>query len=125
MIIIKRFNKDIGFYGEDLALSYLESNGYHILDKNFKTKTGEIDLICSYKGLIIFIEVKSRYSTLYGKPLEAVTYSKQKQIINLSKLYILKKKLFDHNFRFDVIEVNFKNDDSFSINHIEDAFRGY
>lgn len=123
---MNNFNKCIGSYGEDLALSYLKEKGYYILDKNFKTKHGEIDLICIKNNLLIFIEVKSRYSYSYGSPLESVTYSKQKQIIKLCKFYIIRKRLFDFNCRFDVIEIYLnKKDTSYSINHIKDAFRGY
>jgi len=83
-------------------------------------------LIFRYEGMIIFVEVKSRYNYSYGLPLEAVTYYKQKQIINLCKFYILTKKLFNYNCRFDVVEVYFnKDNESYFLNHIEDAFRGY
>ncbi len=121
-----KYNKNIGSYGEDLASSYLISKGYYLLSKNFRNKYGEIDLIFRYDGMIIFVEVKSRYNYSYGLPLEAVTYYKQKQIINLCKFYILTKKLFNYNCRFDVIEVYFnKDNESYFLNHIEDAFRGY
>lgn len=120
------FNKDIGNYGEELALTYLEDKGYKIISRNFRNKYGEIDLICKFKDLLIFIEVKSRFSSLYGSPQEAVTYFKQKQILKLCKLYIMKNKLYNLNCRFDVIEIHFNiNHDLYSINHIIDAFRGY
>lgn len=123
---MSKYNKSIGYYGEDLASSYLISKGYYLLSKNFKNKYGEIDLIFRYDGMIIFVEVKSRYNYSYGLPLEAVTYYKQKQIINLCKFYILTKKLFNYNCRFDVVEVYFnKDNESYFLNHIEDAFRGY
>ena len=101
---MSKFNKCIGFYGEDLASSYLKSKGYYILDKNFKNKYGEIDLICRHDGLIIFVEVKSRYNYNYGLPCEAVTYSKQRQIINLCKFYLLTRKLFDYNCRLMLLK---------------------
>lgn len=120
------FNKDIGNYGEELALTYLKDRGYRIISRNFRNKYGEIDLICKLKDLLIFIEVKSRFSSLYGSPLEAVTYFKQKQILKLCKLYIMKNNLYNLNCRFDVIEIYFNiNNDLYSINHIIDAFRGY
>lgn len=120
------FNKDIGNYGEELALTYLLDKGYRIISRNFRNKYGEIDLICKSKDLLIFIEVKSRFSSLYGSPLEAVTYFKQKQILKLCKLYIMKNNLYNLNCRFDVIEIYFNiNNDLYSINHIIDAFRGY
>lgn len=123
---MKKYNKDIGNYGENLALDYLKKNNYDILCKNFRTRNGEIDIICTFKDIIVFIEVKSRYSYTFGFPSEAVTYLKQKQIINLSKYFLLKNKLFNYNCRFDVIEVCFnKNDNLYNINHLKDAFRLY
>ena len=60
------FKKDIGNYGEELSLTYLRDKGYKIISRNFRNKYGEIDLICKIKDLLIFIEVKSRFSSLYG-----------------------------------------------------------
>lgn len=123
---MKKYNKDIGNYGENLALDYLNKNNYDIICKNFRTRNGEIDIICKFNNIIVFIEVKSRYSYTFGFPSEAVTYLKQKQIINLSKYFLIKNKLFNYNCRFDVIEVCFnKNDNLYNINHLEDAFRLY
>lgn len=123
---MKKYNKDIGNYGENLALDYLNKNNYDILCKNFRTRNGEIDIICKFKDIIVFIEVKSRYSYTFGFPSEAVTYLKQKQIFNLSKYFLLKNKLSNYNCRFDVIEVCFnKNDNLYNINHLKDAFRLY
>ena len=123
---MKKYNKDIGDYGENLALDYLNRNDYDILYKNFRIRNGEIDIICKFKDIIVFIEVKSRYSYNFGFPSEAVTYLKQKQIINLSKYFLLKNKLSNYNCRFDVIEVCFnKNDNLYNINHLKDAFRLY
>ena len=120
------FNKDIGNYGEELALKYLQKNDYEIISRNFRNRYGEIDLICKSNDLLVFIEVKSRFSYQYGNPLEAVTYFKQKQILKLCKFYIMKNKLYNFNCRFDVIEVYFNNNHNlYSINHIIDAFRGY
>lgn len=124
---MKKYNKDIGNYGENLALDYLKRNNYDVIYRNFRTRNGEIDIICKLKGdLIIFIEVKSRYSYNFGFPSEAVTYFKQKQIINMSKYFLFKHKLFNYNCRFDVIEIYFnKDNDLYNINHIKDAFRLY
>lgn len=121
---MKNFNKDIGNYGEDLSCKYLKSEGYYILCRNFRNRGGEIDIICRKNDLIVFLEIKSRYSYNYGSPIEAITYSKQKQIIKLCKYYAYINKLINFNFRFDVIEVLFNKDNNlFSINHITDAFR--
>ena len=119
-------NKDIGSYGEDLACEYLLNIKHKILARNFRSKLGEIDIITLFNNMIIFTEVKSRYTNSYGSPMESVTYYKQKQIIKLSSYYILINKLNDYNIRYDVIEIFFnKSNQNFTINHIKDAFRAY
>ena len=117
---MKKYNKAIGDYGEKIAAEYLKSNGYKILDMNFRNKVGEIDIICTFNNILIFCEIKSRYTNSYGNPIESVTYSKQKQIIKLSNLYILSKKYFNYNIRYDVIEINLNNsNDFFKLNLLE------
>lgn len=118
------YKKDIGNLGENIAENYLIDRGYIILDRNFRCKTGEIDIIAKDGIYISFIEVKTRYGTLYGTPGESVNYLKQYRIYKTAQMYILKKRLNNFNFRFDVIEVilNHINND-FSIKLIKDAFQ--
>lgn len=121
---MKTFNKDIGSLGEDISENYLRNLGYRILDKNFRCKCGEIDLIAINKDYICFVEVKTRYGINYGTPAESVTSSKQKKIYKTAQVYILMKNIIDFNFRFDVIEVLLNsNNNNFLVNHIEDAFQ--
>lgn len=117
-------NKSVGDYGENLAKEYLENIGYIIWDKNFKCKTGEIDIIAQKSRTIAFIEVKSRYNNFYGNPCEAVNFIKKAKIYKAAKFYIFKNKLNGFDFRFDVIEVifNYNNNNNY-INHIENAFQ--
>ena len=121
---MKKYNKDIGSYGENLAIDYLVKKNYNLLAKNFRNRHGEIDLIFKESDTIIFIEVKSRYSYHFGLPRESVTYFKQKQIIYISNYFLYKYKLLNHNCRFDVIEINFHIDSSkYELNFLKDAFR--
>ena len=121
---MKSNNKDIGFTGEHLAKDFLKNLGYKILDFNYRNYYGEIDLICYKNDILIFTEVKSRYSQKYGKAIESVTYNKVKRIKKIARLYVLQKKLYNYYIRFDVIEIYFNNyDNNHKINHIEDAFR--
>ena len=121
---MKAFNKDIGALGEDISESYLKNLGYRILEKNFRCKCGEIDLIAINNGYICFIEVKTRYGINFGIPAESVTYSKQHKIYKTAQVYILRKNIIDSNFRFDVMEVLLNHDNNdFLVNHIEDAFQ--
>ena len=122
---MKRFNNMIGTYGEKVSKDLLIKKGHIILEKNFKCKLGEIDIISSIKNgnCICFIEVKSRFDSCYGMPFEAVTSNKIKKIKKVAEFYIYKNKLFEYEFRFDVIEVFLdRKSDDFSINIIENAF---
>jgi putative endonuclease len=121
---VKKLNKEVGNYCEDLAKNHLKNNNYKILDCNFRNFLGEIDIICIKDGLLIIIEVKGRYNHNYGLPKEAINFSKQKSIINVTKSYISFKKLFNINVRFDIIEIYLNPQNTFfKINHIIDAFR--
>lgn len=121
---MKNFNKDIGILGEKISTDYLRINGHKILDKNFKCRKGEIDIISIKDSLIVFTEVKSRFFISFGKPREAITYTKQLNIINSAKYYIFKNNLYNYNIRFDVIEIILDlNSTKYNLNHIEDAFR--
>jgi putative endonuclease len=121
---MKAFNKDIGALGEDISNNYLKGLGYKILDKNFRCKCGEIDLVARNNDYICFVEVKTRYGTSFGMPAESVVSSKQHKIYKTAQVYILMKNIIDFNFRFDVIEVILNNtNNDFLINHIEDAFQ--
>lgn len=117
------YNKDIGNLGEQISENFLVESGYTILDRNFRCKTGEIDLIAREGDYICFIEVKTRCGNLFGSPCEAVNYPKQQRISKTAQMYILKKKLFKFNFRFDVIEVILNKENSrSSIKLIKNAF---
>jgi len=118
------FNKDIGALGENIAEEYLTNMGYIVLDKNFRSKFGEIDIIGKDGNYIAFIEVKARYGSIYGTPAEAVTPRKQNKIYKTAQLYILKKRIFKFNFRFDVIEIILNSkDNDYSVRLIKDAFQ--
>lgn len=117
-------NKTIGNYGEQIARKHLKESGYTILDRNFKCRTGEIDIIAKKYNTITFVEVKSRYNSLYGNPCESVNYIKKLRIYKAAQFYIIKNNLINFDFRFDVIEIifNYNNNDN-TLNHIENAFQ--
>ena len=120
---MKKLNKEIGNYAEKIAQNFLTSQGYYILDYNFRNRIGELDIICIKEKLLIVVEVKGRYNINYGYPRESVNYSKQRSIIKLTYSYINFKKLHNFNVRFDIIEILFNNNSDYKINHIKDAFR--
>lgn len=120
---MQNLNKEIGRFGEDTASKYLEESGYTILDRNFRCRSGEIDIIASDGNYIVFIEVKTRSGSFYGTPGEAVNELKQHKIIKVSETYIMKRKLFNYDFRFDVIEIVIDKAKNASIKLIKDAFQ--
>ena len=109
-----------GIIGEKIAQDYLRNKGYEILETNFYTKKGEIDIIVQKDKNIIFIEVKTRTNLNFGTPAMAVNYNKKKNIKNTAKIFLYLNKLFKYDIRFDVIEV-FINQGKCKINHIEGA----
>ncbi len=116
-------NKTFGDIGEDIAESFLLAAKYTILHRNFRSKHGEIDIIARYKKTIAFIEVKTRSSSLFGLPEEAVNHKKQLRISQTARYYIYKNKLSDLNFRADIISVQTSSDpENPEIRHITDAF---
>ncbi|SCH09573.1 MULTISPECIES: YraN family protein [unclassified Romboutsia] len=112
-------NKEKGDLGENIALTYLLKNGARVIEKNYKIKSGEIDIIANIDNELVFIEVKSRSSIKYGYPSESVNIKKIRKISNVARYYIFINKLYDIPIRFDVIEVYFNEN---KINHIINAF---
>lgn len=116
-------NKEKGNLGELAALNYLIQNDYIILDRNFRTKYGEIDIIAKDKDYIVFVEVKTRKDLKLGLPCESVTANKQHRIARMALLYIAKNKLQDYSFRFDVIEILIDSNEVKYLRLIKDAFQ--
>lgn len=78
----------MGAWGEDLALRYLIKHGYRLVERNYRTRRGEIDLILRKEGTLVFVEVKLRRGTGFGDPLEAVTLRKQATLRYLAERYL-------------------------------------
>lgn len=120
---MKKLNKAIGNYSEQLAADFLIKNNYNIIERNFRNYLGEIDIICLKDNCLIIVEVKGRYNINFGYPKEAVTLSKQNTIVKVAYSYIKYKNIHNINVRFDVIEILFDDNSLYKINHIKDAFR--
>lgn len=116
------YNKRLGSFGEALVITYLENLNYKILDKNFNTKFGEIDIVAKDKEEYVFIEVKTRTSKKYGMPVEAVDEKKVNHIGNASKVYIYLNRLENKYIRYDIIEVYFIDKSKYYINHLRNNF---
>lgn len=111
----------LGKVGEDFSAKYLEAQGYKIIDRNYKIRTAEIDIIAEKDNTIIFVEVKTRSNIRHGFPVEAVNLKKQKRIIQAASVFLQDEKYFDCACRFDVIEV-YSVSDELKLRHIENAF---
>jgi putative endonuclease len=94
-----------GKKGENIAVAYLKSNGYRIVERNYKCLFGEIDIVAIDGDTIVFIEVKSRKSEEFGDPQVAVGLEKQKKISKISLKYLGEKHLYPCNARFDVVAI--------------------
>ncbi len=120
---MKRYNKNLGDFGEETAKSYLTRKGYEIIERNFCVKGGEIDIICIDSGTLVFVEVKTRSSEKFGLPSEAIDKRKSGHLRCAAERYF-EGHDYDCDVRFDVVEVYAElNGDEFSIkgiNHITD-----
>ncbi|OGP72885.1 MAG: YraN family protein [Deltaproteobacteria bacterium RBG_16_49_23] len=88
-----------------MALRFLKKRGYHLIEKNYVCKLGEMDIIAREKDTLAFIEVKTRTSTFFGPPQLAVTSSKQRQLSKVALYYLKEKRLEDVKARFDVVAI--------------------
>jgi putative endonuclease len=116
-------NKTLGHYGEVLAKRYLKAQGYQILEENFQSKIGEIDLIAKDGQTICFVEVKTRQSLDQGQPYEAIHAWKIRKLSQVALLYLkYTYNSLDVPSRFDVVSIIQGTDRPVTIQHIKNAF---
>ena len=111
----------LGKEGEDLAVAFLKKKGYRILERNFRNKWGEVDIIAQDREVICFIEVKLRTTTAFGLSIEAISKSKQNKLIRMALGYLQTKKMDDVFARFDVVTID-HNDQEKIVDLITNAF---
>lgn len=116
--------KEIFHVGEDLAAKFLETKGYTILRRNYRAKTGEIDIIATHEDVLVFVEVKTRSKHSIRQALMNVSHTKRKRISLTAQRYIIQEPdCVKTRIRFDIIVLlYFSNTDSYQIEHLEDAF---
>ena len=116
-------NKTFGSYGESLARDYLKARGYRILDENFRSQLGEIDLVVQDGKTVCFVEVKTRQSLAQGQPFEAVNARKIRKLSQMAAFYLkFKYNFLDIHSRFDVISIVHDKTGYPVIQHIKNAF---
>jgi len=113
---------DLGRRGEEAAGRHLVSLGYRILERRYRTRGGEIDLIARDGDAIVFVEVKTRSSLLCGRPAEAVDRRKRARIARAASLYLARRGAGEAACRFDVVEVIEEPAGALSVRLIRDAF---
>ena len=101
------YQKDVGAWGESLACEYLEARGYKVVERNFYTRFGEIDIICLLIKDLVFFEVKTRTSSTFGLPEDSVTNYKKDHLINAAILYMEEHPEFT-DWEYDLITVEGK-----------------
>lgn len=113
-------HNELGKKGEEIAVQYLTDKGYEILERNWRNRHKEIDIVAKDGDELVIVEVKTRNNDDYGEPYVSVSRQKQMRLIYAANAYIFRYKL-DINTRFDIISIVY-NDGNPMIEHIEDAF---
>ena len=112
---------ETGRRGERLALEHLRRQGYRILETNYRSRLGELDIICRDGAAVVFVEVKARTSDTFGSPAEAVHGQKQARLRRLAQQYLLGHEQDQSEVRFDVLAVRLDSDPP-AIEHLKGAF---
>ena len=113
---------ELGKLGESLAGAALTRAGYAILACRYRTRIGEIDIVCRDGPSLVFVEVKARRSNRFGTPAEAVTARKQRRIITMAQVFLLRHRLEGCRCRFDVVSVDLPPGQPPTVRIIRDAF---
>ncbi len=123
MSVKNQGNKAVGEAGEQRATEYLQKSGYTILERNFRSRGGEVDIVARDRdGCIAFVEVKTRQNLNYGLPQLAVTQRKQHQISKGALSWLTRNRMHGRTARFDVIAVLLQDATDPKIEHIINAF---
>ncbi len=112
--------RDKGNKGEEIACTYLEQNDYSIINRNFRFKRGEIDIVAKKDGLLCFIEVKLRSRSDFGEPEEFVSQNQQNLILRTAEEFIDQVD-WQNDIRFDIVAIK-KLGETLEIEHLKDAF---
>lgn len=117
-------HNELGKWGEDVAARYLENKGYRILERDWKDKHKDLDIVAVDNGCLVIVEVKTRRQNTLVAPELAVDYRKIKNITLATNKYV-KLNCIDLPIRFDIVAITGTNDENCSVEHIEDAFLPY
>lgn len=121
---MKQQNFTKGRKGEEIAAEHLRKKGYKVLEQNYQTRYGELDLICTHKNEIIFVEVKLKIGERFGTPEEMVGKRKLSQVQRTAEAFLQKNyRLREFDPRIDVVAIVLSEDNSVSrIDHYENVY---
>lgn len=121
--------KQTGDRGEQIAADFLEARGYQIMERNYRFQRAEVDLVCflpaeQYErgGELVFVEVKTRTGSGYGRPEEAISDEKKRHLIRAAEAYLHERRLEGAPCRFDVVSVVLHGKEDPQVEHFENAF---
>jgi putative endonuclease len=97
--------QSLGQLGEELACEELERRGYAVLERRYRTRYGEIDIVAAHDGVLVFVEVKARAGDAFGSGAEAVTARKQRRVAQMAMDFVARRRLHGRACRFDVVAV--------------------
>lgn len=106
----KSLNQTTGKLGEKIGEEYLKKQGYRILERNVRSPFGEIDLVARHKRTLVFVEIKTRRSSDFGFPEEAVTAEKRSRLVQLARWYLARYQKTELPVRFDVLAIQFEGE---------------
>ena len=112
----------LGEQGESSACDALEKLGYTIIERRYRTRFGEIDVIANDQGTVVFVEVKTKTDCTFSDPVESVTKQKQRRVVSMAEQYVAYHRLDDTPCRFDVVAIDSSVTPS-QITIYKDAFR--
>jgi putative endonuclease len=113
---------EFGKRGEELACGELRRLGYRILDRRFRTRCGEIDIVARDGDVLVFVEVKARSSGNFGHPFESLTWQKRYRLSRMAASYLFAKRLGDVACRFDVVAVRALESGRYAVEVLKSAF---
>jgi len=112
----------LGRKGEEVAVDFLKKQGYRIIKRNYRCRAGEIDIVVEEGSSLVFVEVKSRRSTHFGLPEEAISYEKRRHLTRVALGYLTHHRIKETKCRFDVVSVLMNDHGVKEIRLIKNAF---
>jgi putative endonuclease len=119
---MSRARQFVGTLGEQAACAALEAKGYQVLNRNYRVRGGELDIVCERDGTLVFCEVKTRTSAVFGVGEEAVTFAKQRRLRRLALEYMQREGRRARSIRFDVIAIDVADGVVSRLRHLEACF---